>query len=100
MFLFIYFFLLRKAYTSAASKLKMYAICAHCPINGTASARIDPDEIQQNAASHQGLHYLLSLRPTQQKESLINSNNQIKKTKTKKHTNILVAQIAPYNKII
>ena len=58
-FFFIYLFL-RIAYTSAATQLKMYAICAHCPINGTASARIDPDEIQQNAASHQGLHYLLS----------------------------------------
>ena len=66
----------------------MYAICAHCPINGTASAKIDPDEIQQNVASYQGLHYLLSLRPTQQKESLINSNNQIKKKQKQKNTQI------------
>ena len=59
-FIYLFIFLLRIAYTSAATQLKMYAICAHCPINGTTSARIDPDEIQQNAASHQGLYYLLS----------------------------------------
>ena len=53
-------FFSRIAYTSAATQLKMYAICAHCPINGTTSARIDPDEIQQNVASHQGLYFLLS----------------------------------------
>ena len=66
----MFFFHIKKTNTPAASQLKVFTICVQCPINGTASARINHDEIQQNAASHQGLHNLLLNKTTINKENL------------------------------